>query len=74
MTDLKNTVDVTSSEEYERLARMHFAEEHARREKETEENMKELGRQLHAFVKKEAQLQRIEDKLDQILTILEKAP
>lgn len=74
MTNLKNSADPTSSEEHERLARIRFAEEQARREKETDENLKELGRQLHAFVQREAQLQRIEDKLDEILTMLKKAP
>lgn len=70
MTDLSKIQDDTPPEEYERRERERAEQLLARRKEESDRASAYLSQQMYASGQKEAQLQRIEDKLDRILSIL----
>ena len=71
MADLSKIKDDTPPEEYERRMLELYEQRRAREQKADSDAMSYLSQQMHASVQKEAQIQRIEDKLDRILSILE---
>lgn len=71
MADLSKIQDDTPPEERERRMLELQEQWRERQEKSDKQAMSHLSEQMHASVQKEARLDRIEDKLDRILSILE---
>lgn len=72
MADLSKIEDPTPPEEYERRAKERKDAEDARQQERMKQGAAALGQQMQASAEKDARLQRIEAKLDQILDLLGK--
>lgn len=71
MADLSELPDDTPQEEYDRRTRERYEQMQAQRQKGAEDARDRILQQTYSSGQKEAQLQRIEDKLDRILRIID---
>ena len=70
MADLSELPDDTPQEEYDRRTRERYEQMQAQRQKGADDARDRILQQAYSSGQKEAQLQRIEDKLDRVLSIL----
>lgn len=68
--DLKDIKDPTPLEEYDRLVEERWKQEKERLQKDIARNAELLSQHLRAVTEKDAQLARIELKLDEVLELL----
>lgn len=68
--DLKDIEDPTPREEYNRLAEERWKQEKERLQKDIARSAELLSQHLRAVTEKDAQLARIELKLDEVLELL----